>query len=107
MSPRGAVNFSNARYLEDIVLNLVHDKPQLKHLVIMCSGVNLIDVSALHSLRAVMHRLSSSGIQLHLSEVKGPVLDQLQHSRFLTELTGQVFLSQYAAIQQLQVREND
>lgn len=99
--------FSNARYLEDIVLNLVHDKPQLKHLVIMCSGVNLIDVSALHSLRAVMHRLSSSGIQLHLSEVKGPVLDQLQHSRFLTELTGQVFLSQYAAIQQLQAREND
>ena len=93
--------FSNARYLEDTVLQLVQGRAQLKHLVIMCSGVNLIDISALHSLIAVMQRLSSVGIQLHLSEVKGPVLDQLQRSSFLQQLTGEVFISQYAAVQKL------
>jgi sulfate permease, SulP family len=36
-------------------------------------------------------------ISLHLSEVKGPVMDRLQRTHFLTDLTGQVFLSQYDA----------
>jgi len=33
----------------------------------------------------------------HLSEVKGPVMDQLKGSGFLQNLTGRVFLSQHQA----------
>ncbi|MBQ0772768.1 MAG: sodium-independent anion transporter, partial [Sphingomonadales bacterium] len=33
----------------------------------------------------------------HLSEVKGPVMDRLQRSHFLEQLSGKVFLSQNAA----------
>ena len=59
--------------------------------------VNLIDASALESLDAINARLKDSDVKLHLSEVKGPVMDQLKKSDFLDALTGRVFLSTYAA----------
>jgi SulP family sulfate permease len=37
------------------------------------------------------------GVRLHLSEVKGPVMDKLKTTHFLDALTGAVFLSQYTA----------
>lgn len=93
--------FANARYLEDCIYERVVDQPELKHVVLMCSAVNEIDSSALESLEAINHRLQSSGVIFHLSEVKGPVMDRLIRSHFLNDLTGQVFLSQYQAVTQL------
>ncbi|MGO1618360.1 MAG: SulP family inorganic anion transporter [Oceanisphaera sp.] len=94
--------FANARHLEDRVYALIVKQPAVKHLVLMCPAVNLIDASALESLEAINHRLDDSGVTFHLSEVKGPVMDRLQHSHFLDQLTGQVFLSQFEAWQALQ-----
>lgn len=93
--------FANARYLEDRVYSLIADKPELNHFILMCPAVNEIDISALESLEAMNLRLQDAGIMLHLSEVKGPVMDRLKRSHFLAALTGEVFLSQYAAIQAL------
>lgn len=89
--------FANARYLEDCIYDRIVANPQLKNVVLMCSAVNEIDSSALESLEAINHRLESSGVKLHLSEVKGPVMDRLKRSEFLDELTGDVFLTQYQA----------
>ncbi|MGP9632805.1 SulP family inorganic anion transporter [Halomonas sp. AOP43-A1-21] len=89
--------FANARYLEDTVYNLVASHPELEHVVLICSAVNLIDASALESLDAINARLKDSNVKLHLSEVKGPVMDKLKKSDFLDALTGRVFLSTYAA----------
>jgi sulfate permease, SulP family len=36
-------------------------------------------------------------VTLHLSEVKGPVMDRLRRSTFLDHLSGQVFVSQFEA----------
>ena len=96
-----SLTFINARWLEEKVLELVAERPQLEHLVLMCSAVNEIDASALESLEAINHRLSDAGVQLHLSEVKGPVMDRLQRSRLLEELNGRVFLSQFDAFSTL------
>lgn len=96
-----SLTFINARWLEETVLELVADHPQVRHVVLMCSAVNAIDASALESLEAINHRLKDAGVQLHLSEVKGPVMDRLQRSHFLHELTGRVFLSQFEAFSTL------
>lgn len=93
--------FPNARYLEERIIELMVEYPQCQHLVLMCSGVNLIDASALDSLEAIAERLKAADVQLHLSEVKGPVMDQLHRSEFLQHFGGQVFVSQYAAMQSL------
>ena len=92
-----SLTFVNARWLEEKVLQLIADHPAVKHLVLMCSAVNEIDASALESLEAINHRLADAGVKLHLSEVKGPVMDRLQRSSLLEELTGKVFLSQFDA----------
>ena len=90
--------FANARFLEDYVYDRVVPDRALRHVILMCSAVNEIDMSALESLEAINHRLRGLGISLHLSEVKGPVMDRLQRAHFLDELTGRVFLSQYDAM---------
>ncbi len=93
--------FPNARYLEDRIAALVARHPQVEHLVLMCPGVNLIDASALESLEAISVRLHAAGIQLHLSEVKGPVMDRLKQSDFLDHFGGRVFISQFEALAEL------
>jgi sulfate permease, SulP family len=93
--------FANSRYLEDRIAALVAERPQLRHVILMCSAVNAIDASALESLEEINHRLQDAGITLHLSEVKGPVMDGLKRSPFLGDLTGRVFLSQYEAYREL------
>ena len=89
--------FANARYLEDRVYDLIMQNPQARHVVLMCPAINLIDASALVSLETINRRLLDSGVRLHLSEVKGPVMDQLKRSQLLDELSGEVFLSQFDA----------
>jgi len=86
--------FANARFLEDRLYNMAAERPQLRHVVLMCPAVNLIDASALESLEAISERLKAAGVTFHLSEVKGPVMDALQRSDFFAHLTGRVFLPQ-------------
>lgn len=89
--------FANARYLEDKIHNRVAGDKQVRHVILQCSAINEIDLSALESLEMINERLSEMGVKLHLSEVKGPVMDRLQREHFLDDMTGQVFLSQYDA----------
>ncbi|MDF1715191.1 MAG: sulfate permease [Antarcticimicrobium sp.] len=99
--------FANARRMEDLIQARVYrDRDQLKHVILMCSAVNEVDLSALESLESINQRLSDQGIKLHLSEVKGPVMDRLKCSHFLDELSGEVFLSQYDAFVTLTGRKH-
>jgi SulP family sulfate permease len=93
--------FANAPYLEQRIADLVASHPQVRHVVLQCSAINAIDASALDSLRAINDRLRAAGVRLHLSEVKGPVMDRLQRSDLLQRLSGQVFLTHHQAVQTL------
>jgi len=93
--------FANSRALEDRINNALASRPGLEHVVLQCSAINDIDASALESLETVDLRLRGAGVKLHLSEVKGPVMDRLQNTEFLHALSGRVFLTHYQAIQEL------
>lgn len=93
--------FANARFLEETVMDLAISEPELKDIVMVCPAVNLVDASALESLEAINERLLDAGVRLHLSEVKGPVMDRLSSTELLSHLGGQVFLSTFAAWQAL------
>ena len=92
-----SLTYLNARWLEEYVLEEVADRPAVRHVILMCSAVNEIDASGLESLEAINHRLIDAEIGLHLSEVKGPVMDRLQRTHFTAELNGRVYLSQNRA----------
>ena len=93
--------FANAGYLETYVENIVDASDGVKHVILMCSAVNEIDITALHSLGNINLALQSRGSRLHLSEVKGPVMDKLSNTNFIETLTGNVFLSHHQAITEL------
>jgi len=90
--------FPNARFLEEHVNEAVAANPAVRNVILECPAVNTIDYSALESLEAINQRLKDGGITLHLSEVKGPVMDRLKRSHFLDELTGKVHLTQFDAV---------
>ncbi|MGB7288148.1 MAG: sodium-independent anion transporter, partial [Salaquimonas sp.] len=93
--------FANARFLEDKIYNRVVGDENVKHVILQCSAINEIDLSALESLEMINERLKEMDIQLHLTEVKGPVMDRLKQEHFIDDLTGSIFLSQYEAVQKL------
>ncbi|MGG5886458.1 SulP family inorganic anion transporter [Falsiroseomonas sp. HC035] len=97
--------FANARYLEDRIYAEVAARPDLRHVILMCPAVNLIDASALESLEAIADRLHAAGVGFHLSEVKGPVMDALQRSDFFAHFRGYVFLSHFEAVRSLAMEE--
>ena len=97
----GDLFFANARFLEDRLTAIAAESRAVKHMVLMCSAINSIDASALETLEAVNARLKEAGVSLHLSEVKGPVMDRLKRSNFLDHLTGRIFLSQFEAMRAL------
>jgi len=97
--------FANARFLEDKIQNRVARDRTIRHVILQCSAINEIDLSALESLETINQRLQEMDVQLHLSEVKGPVMDRLKREHFLTDLTGKVFLSQFEATNALQDKE--
>jgi len=90
--------FPNARFLEDLINESVAGKPEIRHLILECPAVNGIDSSALESLEAINLRLKEGGVTFNLSEVKGPIMDQLKKSHFLQHLTGKVYLTQFEAV---------
>lgn len=93
--------FANSRYLEDMIYGMVVERPQLQHVILMCTAVNEVDMSAMESLLEINSRLQEIGIKLHLSEVKGPVMDVLERTDFLSELSGNVYMSQHQAVEEL------
>jgi SulP family sulfate permease len=90
--------FPNARFLEDLINDGVAANPAIRHVILECPAVNTIDASGLESLESINRRLADGGIAFHLSEVKGPVMDQLRRSHFLRELSGKVHLSHFDAV---------
>jgi SulP family sulfate permease len=95
--------FANARMMEDHIYARVVGDAKLRHVVLMFSAVNEVDMSALETLEAINARLQDMGLTLHLSEVKGPVMDRLLRSSFPEHLSGRVFQSQFNAYHDLRV----
>lgn len=93
--------FANAEVIKETVEKSVYKRPQLQHVVLVFSAVNRVDFSALEILEGVMHFLRENHIQLHLAEVKGPVMDGLKNTEFLTSLNGKVFFTPYQAFNEL------
>ena len=93
--------FPNAKFLEDTIYNFIINNKEINDIIIMCSAINYIDTSALESLEFINSRLKEAGVKLHLSEVKGPVMDQLQKTNFFDELSGKVYLTNFQAFLRL------
>jgi anti-anti-sigma regulatory factor len=78
--------FANTKYLEDVVLQMVADRPELKYLVLIGTAVNFIDASALETLESLDQELRDAGVELHLAGFKGPITDRLKAIGFIDHI---------------------
>ncbi|MCF6199749.1 MAG: solute carrier family 26 protein [Hyphomicrobiaceae bacterium] len=94
--------FANAAYLEDRMLAEIAERPDVKHVVLVMDTVSLIDASALETLEQLILAYRDAGVLIHLAAVKGPLMDMLERSRFLSHLSpGEVFMSPHEAVVEL------
>ena len=93
--------FANANQVEDRFLAIVERHDEARHLVLVCSAINFIDTTGLEMLRRLNHTLKNLGIALHLSDVKGPVRDQLESTSLAGELSGNLYLTTDEAMREL------
>lgn len=94
--------FANAPFVEEYILGLVAEDPSLKDLLLVATGINDIDATGIDLLHDLHEQLRTAGVELSLSDVKGPVLDRLQEAGFDPDfLANNIFLSADAAIQSL------
>ena len=96
------ISFANVSYIMHFIEEETLTNPELKHVVLIFSSVSHIDRTAFEALESLIHSLKNKSISLHLSEVKGPVMDKLQQTDFFDHLTpGKVFFQTIDAVNSL------
>ena len=95
------LTFLNANSFKGYLINEISLNDQLQHVIINCSSISAIDLSALEMLEDLNAELAKLDIRLHFAEVKGPVMDKLQTSKLMTHLSGRIYLTHFQAIQDL------
>lgn len=94
--------FANTKYLEDYLFYTVLETGEIKHLVLILSGVNFIDVSALDTLEKLVTEMRALGITVHLAEIKGRVMDKISETDFIRSVGSEnIFLTAHEAMTSL------
>jgi sulfate permease, SulP family len=96
-----SLTFANISYIEEFLSTELKRRPNTHHIVLIFTSVSDIDTTALEALESLNQALQAVGKTLNIAETKGPVLDKLQKTDFLRQLTGQVFFRTEDAVKQL------
>ncbi|MGB9150874.1 MAG: sulfate permease [Burkholderiales bacterium] len=95
-----SLSFANAAIVRDQLARAAQ-KPT-RNVILLCTAINHIDSTALEMLESVAHDLRVAGVGFHLAEVKGPVMDKLQHADFAQQLApGKIYFRIEEAIAEL------
>ena len=101
-----AIYFANVSYFEEAVLMLEHRNPDLRHIVVVASGINSLDASAVEMLRNLAERLRESGITLALTGVKRPVREVIERTGLIGTIgTANIFATETIAVEALRARD--
>lgn len=96
------ITFANVSYIEDFLTNELRRQPNIKHIILICTSVSDIDATALESLELYNQAVKALGKTLNLAEAKGPVLDKLEKTDFIQQLSpGKVFFRTEDAVKAL------
>ncbi|MEC7663236.1 MAG: sulfate permease [Pseudomonadota bacterium] len=93
--------FANAVQIEEKLLRRVLGRHGTKHLLLVCNAVNHIDATGLSMLLRVNQQLQSSGVQLHFSDIKGPLMQQLDQTELARGISGEIFFNADQAFKSL------
>ncbi|MEK9916556.1 MAG: sulfate permease [Betaproteobacteria bacterium] len=96
------LTFANVAFLETLTADYLVTNNEVKHIIFVFSSVNIIDSSALEVLERMIETTKELDVTIHLSDVKGPVMDKLKTSHLIELLRpGGVYLSANEAAETL------
>jgi sulfate permease, SulP family len=97
-----SITFANVNFIENFITAELKHQANIKHIILIFTSVSDVDATALEALENINHALQASGVSLHLSDAKGPVLDKLKKTNFIKQLEpGKVFFHTEDAIKEL------
>ena len=82
----GPLFFANASYLEDKITERLTTKKNLKHIVIVCNGINDIDASGEETLSLLVDRTRSGGVDISFSGVNETVMNVFKNTHLLEKI---------------------
>jgi len=88
-----SLDFTNAQRVEQALCALIRARPAVRDVVLLMSAVNHVDHTAGQALLAFDAAQRAQGRALYLAEIKGPVMDRLQHAGIAAHFEGRVFRS--------------
>ena len=93
--------FANTKAIEHALYQALRDYPDTREVLLILSAVNHIDSTGLDMLSELTEGLAEKDIHLHLAEVKGPVMDNLEETDWINQQVGEVFPSTHIAFNTL------
>jgi SulP family sulfate permease len=93
--------FGNSESVHRRVLQACKEYPEAHEIILIMAAVNHIDFTAQEMLITLNQELAAQDKHLHFSFIKGPVMDIIEGTPLLTDLSGQVYLSTMDAVNAL------
>ena len=90
--------FGNSQSVHDRIHQALNQHPDATELVLIMGAVNHIDLTAQEMLINLNQELSVQNKRLHFTFIKGPVMDVIEHTPIIQDLSGQVFMSTMEAV---------
>ncbi len=87
------IYFANAVQIEDKFLKRAQRRRGTRHLLVVCSSVNMIDATGVQMLRRLNTNLARAGITLNLSDVKGTLMPLLEAVHLREALSGDIYFT--------------
>ncbi len=101
------LTFATTSKIEDFIYGEIEKQPQTRHVALVFSSVSHVDTTGLESLVQIMESLRINQITLHLTEVKGPVMDKLKQSELVAMLApGKIYFRNQDAVSNLVTPEH-
>ena len=98
----GPFFFANIGYLEDEVLRIVRQMPELKAIIFKCNGINIIDSSGEEALSLLVDRLRSAGYTIYFSGLKEQIIEVLQNSSLYSKIGPEnIFPTVFMAVEKI------
>jgi MFS superfamily sulfate permease-like transporter len=78
--------FANVSYLEDVILEIIAAKPDLRHVLIVGNGINELDASGEVLISHLVTRLRQRGLEVSFSGLNDHVVDVLKRTHLYEKI---------------------
>jgi anti-anti-sigma factor len=87
----GSLFYANAGYLEERISEIILTMPELKHIIIVCNGINDMDASGEEMLSLIVDRVRSAGYDISFSGVNENVFAVMQRTHLDAKISSENF----------------